>query len=101
MHTSRGERPSNVRAGAEPRGCSCFFNVWDPGKHPKKRQQLEGGAAGRHERCPELDAGGRRAGRQHCRPKVSSDWGFGGGGGGGEAGPQAGLLLLQTRRCSW
>lgn len=52
-----------------------LFNVWDPGEHPKKRQQLEGGAAGRDERCPELDAGGRRAGRQHCRPKVSYYWG--------------------------
>lgn len=48
-----------------------FVNVWDPGEHPEKRQQPERGAAGRHER-PELDAGGRRAGRQHSRPKVSS-----------------------------
>lgn len=46
-------------------------HVWDPREHPEKRQQPEGGAAGRHER-PELDAGGRRAGRQHGRPKVSS-----------------------------
>lgn len=54
-------------------GFLSFFNVWDPREHPEKRQQPEGGAAGRHERCPELDAGGRRAGRKHGRPKVSAD----------------------------
>lgn len=53
-------------------GHGGFAHVWDPGEHPAQRQQPEGGAAGRHEHCPELDAGGRRAGRQHGRPKVSS-----------------------------
>lgn len=48
-----------------------FVHVRDPGEHPEKRQRSEGRAAGRHER-PELDAGRRRAGRQHGRSKVSS-----------------------------
>lgn len=69
MHSSGRERPRNTRTGIELRG---LFNVWDPREHPEKRQQPEGGAAGRHECCPELDAGGRRTGRQHGRPKVSS-----------------------------
>lgn len=71
MHNSGGERPRTIGIGVRQREL-YFFNVWDPREHPEKRQQPEGGAAGRHERCPELDAGGRRTGRQHGRPKVSS-----------------------------
>lgn len=81
MHISRGK--ADQSQGRHRASGWFLFNVWDPGEHPKKRQQLEGGAAGRHERCPELDAGGRRAGRQHCRPKVSCYQ--------GEAVPQTGL----------
>lgn len=75
MHGSgRGgaEKQKDITCTPKRGAFFLFFNVWDPREHPEKRQQPEGGAAGRHERCPELDAGGRRAGRKHGRPKVSA-----------------------------
>lgn len=71
MHGRGRERGAEEQRDA-PASTSAFFNVWDPGEHPPKRQQPEGGAAGGHERRPELDAGGRRAGRKHGRTEVSA-----------------------------
>lgn len=51
------------------------FDVWDPGEHPEERKYYERRAhGGRDERCSELDAGRRAAGRQHSRPEVSPTW---------------------------